>query len=171
MREYGPVRQCPVLFEHNSDLVHSHFDSGAFQHIRFHGKSRPREPGALQKQNIVLTTYATLAADHCGHGLMYHMDWYRVVLDEGRFVVRIVFLSFLLSTNLSNSPLDPELVIKTIQSSIWAHQQKKVVSYRNSHSKLTGRPGLTSSISAHISHLFQRIIPEVHLRASRGHKL
>lgn len=65
---------------------HSHFSSGALRYTRFHGQNRPKESKALQDYDIVLTTYATLAADHNGQGLMYRMEWYRVVLDEGRFL-------------------------------------------------------------------------------------
>lgn len=40
---------------------------------------------ALIAPDIVVTTYATLAADHDSRGVLYRMEWYRVVLDEGEF--------------------------------------------------------------------------------------
>lgn len=37
----------------------------------------------LSSFDVVLTTYATLAADYADQGILHQMEWYRVVLDEG----------------------------------------------------------------------------------------
>lgn len=66
-----------------------HFMAGALKHMRFHGQNRPQDIETLAKYDIVFTTYATLAADHNGQALLYRMEWYRVVLDEGKFLVQI----------------------------------------------------------------------------------
>lgn len=65
-----------------ADLI-SHFALGALIFIHFHGSGRPREPEVLRSVDLVLTTYATLAADHADQGILHQMEWYRVVLDEG----------------------------------------------------------------------------------------
>lgn len=57
----------------------------ALRYIRFHGPNRPQTAEALTAPDIVLTTYATMAADRDSWGLLYRMEWYRVVLDEGQF--------------------------------------------------------------------------------------
>lgn len=44
---------------------------------------------ALKAEDIVITTYATLAADHGGAALLYGMEWYRIVLDEGEPTVHL----------------------------------------------------------------------------------
>ncbi|KAK2611539.1 hypothetical protein N8I77_004872 [Diaporthe amygdali] len=74
------------LLENWESEIESHFFHGVLRHVRFHGQSRPKEAEALQKYDIVLTTYATLAADHGGQGLMYRMEWYRIVLDEAHWI-------------------------------------------------------------------------------------
>lgn len=55
------------------------------RHIRFHGPNRPQTGEALIAPDIVITTYATLASNYDSRGLLYRMEWYRVVLDEGEF--------------------------------------------------------------------------------------
>ncbi|KAJ4393683.1 hypothetical protein N0V93_002898 [Gnomoniopsis smithogilvyi] len=71
------------LMENWESEILRHFSDDALQHLRFHGSSRPRTVEALKAPDVILTTYATLAADHDGPGLLYNMEWYRVVLDEG----------------------------------------------------------------------------------------
>lgn len=61
----------------------SHFVGGALKFVLFHGQDRPRQTEDLKPFDLVLTTYATLAADCKGLGLLQKMQWYRVVLDEG----------------------------------------------------------------------------------------
>ncbi|KAG7284182.1 hypothetical protein NEMBOFW57_010545 [Staphylotrichum longicolle] len=50
----------------------------------FHGKNRPTSVSDLKGFDIVLTTYATLSAEHKKQGVLHQVDWYRVVLDEGK---------------------------------------------------------------------------------------
>jgi len=57
----------------------------ALRQMRFHGPNRPQNVDAFTAPDIVVTTYATLAADQDTRGLLYRMEWYRVVLDEGEF--------------------------------------------------------------------------------------
>lgn len=57
----------------------------ALSQMRFHGPNRPQTVDALTAPDIVITTYATMAADQDSRGLLYRMEWYRVVLDEGEF--------------------------------------------------------------------------------------
>ncbi len=61
----------------------SHFSLGALTFVCFHGQNRPRDAEALKSVGLVLTTYATLAADSAGQRTLYQMEWYRIVLDEG----------------------------------------------------------------------------------------
>ena len=64
----------------------SHFAQGALSWVLFHGQNRAQELESLGSVDIVLTTYATLSADHTGRGLLHQMEWFRVVLDEGGYL-------------------------------------------------------------------------------------
>ncbi|OTA54441.1 hypothetical protein K449DRAFT_454101, partial [Hypoxylon sp. EC38] len=63
-----------------------HISPEALSFIRFHGCDKPRDIEALRAVELVLTTYATLAADHAGQRILYRMEWYRVVLDEAHWI-------------------------------------------------------------------------------------
>ncbi|KAK2601325.1 hypothetical protein N8I77_010781 [Diaporthe amygdali] len=70
------------LMENWESEILRHFSMHTLRHIRFHGPNRLQTVEALTAPDIVITTYATLAADHDSRGLLYRMEWYRVVLDE-----------------------------------------------------------------------------------------
>ena len=53
----------------------------------FHGPNRPYDSELLVTFDVVLTTYATLVADEKTSGVLHQIEWYRVVLDEGRLGV------------------------------------------------------------------------------------
>lgn len=49
----------------------------------YHGAERNRSRSFLAEQDVIITTYQTLAGElGCRSGLM-HVPWLRVVLDEG----------------------------------------------------------------------------------------
>jgi SWI/SNF-related matrix-associated actin-dependent regulator of chromatin subfamily A3 len=51
---------------------------------KFHGSKREADASKFRDFDIVLTTYATLAAEFCsGNNVLHHLKWFRVVLDEG----------------------------------------------------------------------------------------
>jgi len=50
----------------------------------FHGDRRAKSPEALNGVDVVLTTYATLAADWKKRRVLQSVAWFRVVLDEGK---------------------------------------------------------------------------------------
>jgi len=58
-------------------------NTNAVKSFVFHGENRPKSPEHLVNHDIVLTTYATLASDHKKQSILQHIQWYRVVLDEG----------------------------------------------------------------------------------------
>ncbi|OTB05739.1 hypothetical protein M426DRAFT_259935 [Hypoxylon sp. CI-4A] len=66
--------------------IQTHFSPGVLNWVSFHGQYRPRDPKPLTSVELVLTTYATLAADHTGQGILHQMEWYRVVLDEAHWI-------------------------------------------------------------------------------------
>jgi SNF2 family DNA or RNA helicase len=56
---------------------------------RFHRKNRPTSPSDLEDFDVVLTTYSTLSsALKSQESILHQVDWYRVVLDEGRRLPR-----------------------------------------------------------------------------------
>ncbi|KAL2272438.1 hypothetical protein FJTKL_06561 [Diaporthe vaccinii] len=74
------------LLENWESEISTHFSMDALRRIRFHGPNRPQTVEALTEPDIVLTTYATMAADQDNWGLLYRMEWYRVVLDEAHHI-------------------------------------------------------------------------------------
>lgn len=53
---------------------------------RYHGLGKRVSLPDLLRMDIVLTTYATVAAEFCrGKSTLNRIAWYRLVLDEGRF--------------------------------------------------------------------------------------
>ncbi|KAI3321518.1 SNF2 family N-terminal domain-containing protein [Xylariaceae sp. AK1471] len=66
--------------------IDSHFMPHYFEVLKFHGSSRPKEPDALRPYDIIITTYATLAADYTADGVLHKVTWFRVVLDEAHWI-------------------------------------------------------------------------------------
>lgn len=58
---------------------------GALTTCVFHGKNRSGSHESLMNCDVVFTTYATLAADHKKQKVLRKIQWYRLVLDEGKF--------------------------------------------------------------------------------------
>lgn len=50
----------------------------------FHGANRTDDPSAFTNVNLVLTTYSTLMHDYRKAGVLHRLNWFRVVLDEGK---------------------------------------------------------------------------------------
>jgi SNF2 family DNA or RNA helicase len=50
----------------------------------FHGDNRAKTTEALVDHDVVLTTYRTLVFDWKGRRVLQAMEWFRVVLDEGK---------------------------------------------------------------------------------------
>jgi SNF2 family DNA or RNA helicase len=51
---------------------------------RYHGGRRITDAQALADFDIVLTTYSTLAARMSTESPLYQIEWFRIVLDEGK---------------------------------------------------------------------------------------
>lgn len=58
--------------------------TGALKTFVFHGPNRPFDSELLATSDVVLRTYATLVADEKNLGVLHQIEWYRVVLDEGK---------------------------------------------------------------------------------------
>ena len=51
---------------------------------RYHGQNRQTEVSWAFTRDVVLTTFATIAADFCrGRRVLEKVHWFRIVLDEG----------------------------------------------------------------------------------------
>lgn len=64
--------------------IRSHVKPGTLKVCIFHGSSRPKSPERVIDHDLVLTTYATLSADSNVLRILQEIEWYRVVLDEGK---------------------------------------------------------------------------------------
>ncbi|KAK6950756.1 hypothetical protein Daesc_007281 [Daldinia eschscholtzii] len=74
------------LLESWQSEIQTHITTGRLSFINFHGKWRPRDSKTLTVHDVILTTYATLAADHADQGILRQMEWFRVVLDEAHII-------------------------------------------------------------------------------------
>ena len=66
--------------------IRSHVEPGTLRICIFHGSSRPKLPEGAIDHDLVLTTYATLPTDFKDLRVLQEIQWYRVVLDEGKFI-------------------------------------------------------------------------------------
>ncbi|KAM4057430.1 type III restriction enzyme, res subunit [Hirsutella rhossiliensis] len=66
--------------------MQTHLVPGALDVVTFHGQHRPQDASALVSAHLILTTYATLAAEHNGLDVLHKMDWFRIVLDEAHWI-------------------------------------------------------------------------------------
>jgi len=57
---------------------------GTLKIAHFHGDNRAKTTEELQDYDVVLTTYRTLASDWKGRQVLQELEWFRVVLDEGK---------------------------------------------------------------------------------------
>ncbi|KAK5994916.1 putative ATP-dependent helicase protein [Cladobotryum mycophilum] len=74
------------LLQSWNEEIRLHFIPGALTCTDFHGSNRIRDLEAFRCMDVVLTTYATLAADGASQSLLQKMHWYRVVLDEAHWI-------------------------------------------------------------------------------------
>ena len=57
---------------------------------KYHGPKRETNPAKLRNFDIVFRTYATIAVEFCkGVSLIHQLEYYRLVLDEGKNMVRV----------------------------------------------------------------------------------
>ncbi|EUC34822.1 hypothetical protein COCCADRAFT_92479 [Bipolaris zeicola 26-R-13] len=64
-----------------------HIEPGTLMVHRFHGLGKRVDLAHLLRMDIVLTTYATVAADFCrGKSTLNRVAWYRLVLDEAHYI-------------------------------------------------------------------------------------
>jgi SWI/SNF-related matrix-associated actin-dependent regulator of chromatin subfamily A3 len=66
--------------------IRSHVKPNTLSICIFHGSSRPKSSDGVVDHDLVLTTYATLSADSKDLKVLQEIEWYRVVLDEGRLI-------------------------------------------------------------------------------------
>jgi SWI/SNF-related matrix-associated actin-dependent regulator of chromatin subfamily A3 len=67
-----------------ADHCNRHVSPSTFLVHRHHGNRKITDLAKFVDFDIVLTTYATLAAEFSGNSLLHQVDWFRIVLDEGR---------------------------------------------------------------------------------------
>jgi len=63
-----------------------HVSPGALKWHKYHGYGKRISRDALSKNDIVLTTYATVAAAFSrDRSIIHEIEWYRILLDEGMY--------------------------------------------------------------------------------------
>ncbi|KAH8652694.1 SNF2 family N-terminal domain-containing protein [Tricladium varicosporioides] len=80
------VAPSSLLMDSWIDEIRKHIFPGDLSFHKHHGQGRDvdAENGKLETSHIVLTTYATVAAEYCrGGSMLAKVKWFRIVLDEG----------------------------------------------------------------------------------------
>eukprot|EP01084_Bolivina_argentea_P170846 296016_1 len=96
--EQGPTLIiCPVAVMSNWEKqIERHCVNNSFKVMKYHGSDRIKDVDIINKYDIVITTYGTVASEymgesdkdrelmrkHVGLGGLQYVDWLRVVLDE-----------------------------------------------------------------------------------------
>lgn len=110
--------------------------------------------------DIVLTTYATVAADfRRGKSMLNRIFWYRLVLDEGNSTlsfVDLMVIAYMLS------PLHPESFTKAVSSNSDHTCAYPLVSDGNANSELFGRPRCAYEVLTGIGNRRLGIVSEAH---------
>lgn len=97
------------MSQFTEDIVNLH-DNNWKRHtypgaISFHkhlGSARHAERHLLQQRTIVFTTYATVVTEYCrGDNALAKINWFRIVLDEGKDMNHSLLFSFLLYSILA----------------------------------------------------------------------
>ncbi|KAI8934777.1 hypothetical protein NX059_008464 [Plenodomus lindquistii] len=73
-----------LLLESWKEEIETHIAPGTMDVRIYHGTNKRFDLPTLLRSDVVITTYATIAADFSqGKSILNHIQWYRLVLDEG----------------------------------------------------------------------------------------
>jgi SWI/SNF-related matrix-associated actin-dependent regulator of chromatin subfamily A3 len=83
----GTLIVCPLSVLPGWEMqLEEHVAPGALRCLTYHGPARERSAATLSSQDVVLTTYATLAAEVGAKNGATRVHWLRVVADEAHTV-------------------------------------------------------------------------------------
>lgn len=119
--------------------LHSYLEHGV-KVIKYHGSDRPKDIEQIADSDIVVTTYSTLTAElqvKSKPSLLHCVDWFRVVLDEGKVSSASfpILLAFLMVDSAYYSASGYSILPRMRHNT----RQFKVVSHRNTYSKQARR--------------------------------
>lgn len=134
--EYGCFDPIIIM---TVNQLHRHLEHGV-KVIKYHSSDRPKDIEQIADSDIVLTTYSTLAAEFqitSRPPLLHGVDWFRVVLDEGKAspAPLPVHLAFLIVDSTYHSA-SGYIILSRMRRNI---RQYKMVSHRNTYSKQARR--------------------------------
>eukprot|EP00397_Hematodinium_sp_SG-2012_P006826 GEMP01006862.1.p1 GENE.GEMP01006862.1~~GEMP01006862.1.p1 ORF type:complete len:986 (-),score=263.97 GEMP01006862.1:661-3618(-) len=82
LRPAGTLIVAPISLLHQwQNEWHKYIGGDVFQ---YYGAQRPKDPGALRRYELVLTTYGTLQAE--SNGVLSKVFWRRIILDEAHMI-------------------------------------------------------------------------------------
>jgi SNF2 family DNA or RNA helicase len=77
---------CPCCSSLTRLQYKRHVHEGTLRVSKFHGQGKLNDHVTLLDHDVVLTTYATVASEFSkDNSVLYRVEWFRVVLDEGTF--------------------------------------------------------------------------------------
>lgn len=85
-----------------------HIYPGYLLYHKYHGPRREDDTNKLLSCDIVLTTYATVAMEMSnGRNILRNVEWFRIILDEGRHCLIPISTTTLRSRQLMKFGIEP----------------------------------------------------------------
>ncbi|KAK0171288.1 hypothetical protein PV328_009036 [Microctonus aethiopoides] len=83
----GTLIVCPAsLVSQWENEIKNRCKRGLLTVELYHGNRRESQPRRLARNNVVITTYNLLSREFKNHGVIYNIDWKRVILDEAHVI-------------------------------------------------------------------------------------
>jgi SNF2-related domain len=113
-----------------ADSHHRHVGFDTLRIQKYHGSCKETDIEKLVDSEIVLTTYATIAAEFSRNSRLHSITWFRIVLDEGKPHCNPTSCRNVLT---ASSPQCPQPKHQVLSRGGIPFREEPVVSYRHTN--------------------------------------